>query len=49
MIHQSTQEWATKNFGSALLFNKKKVKRLIGIATRLAEAKGTSLACQMIM
>lgn len=44
MTHQNTQEWAIKNFGNALLFNKKKVKRLVGIATRLAEAKGTSLA-----
>lgn len=44
MTHQSTQEWAIKNFGSALLFNKKRVKRLVGIATKLAEAKGTSLA-----
>jgi hypothetical protein len=44
MIYQDTQEWAIRNFGNALLFNKKKVKRLIGIATRLAEAKGTSLA-----
>jgi hypothetical protein len=44
MTHQNTQEWATQHFESAQLFNKKKVKRLIGIATRLAEAKGTSLA-----
>ncbi len=44
MTHQSTQDWATKNFEHASLFNKKKVKRLIEIATRLAEAKGTSLA-----
>lgn len=44
MTHQATQEWAINNFGNALLFNKKKVKRLIEIATRLAEAKGTSLA-----
>lgn len=43
-MSHSIQEWATKNFGSALLFNKKKVRRLVGIATRLAEAKGTSLA-----
>lgn len=41
---QNTQEWAMKNFGNALLFHKKKVKRLVRIATRLAEAKGTSLA-----
>ena len=44
MFHQNIQEWAVKNFGSTLLFNKKKVKRLVGIAARLAEAKGTSLA-----
>lgn len=44
MNHVSTQNWAEKNFGNALLFNKKKVKRLVGIASRLAEAKGTSLA-----
>lgn len=44
MNHTNTQEWATKNFGNALLFNKKKVNRLVRIATRLAEAKGTSLA-----
>jgi hypothetical protein len=44
MTHQNTQEWAIKNFGNALLFNKKKVKRLVEIATRLGEAKGTSLA-----
>lgn len=44
MNHESTQKWAIKNFGNALLFNKKKVKRLVRIATNLAEAKGTSLA-----
>jgi hypothetical protein len=44
MNHTRTQEWAIEHFGNALLFNKKKVKRLIGIATRFAEAKGTSLA-----
>lgn len=44
MTQESTQVWAIKNFGNALLFNKKKVKRLVGIATKLAEAKGTSLA-----
>jgi hypothetical protein len=44
MINESTQAWATKNFGNALLFNKKKVNRLVKIGTRLAEAKGTSLA-----
>lgn len=44
MAGNSAQEWAIKNFENAALFNKKKVKRLIGIATRLAEAKGTSLA-----
>lgn len=36
--------WANKNFINAPLFNKKKVSRLVNIATRLAEAKGTSLA-----
>lgn len=44
MTHQSTREWAVRNFESTLLFNKKRVKRLVGLATRLAEAKGTSLA-----
>lgn len=44
MVNVNTQEWAIKNFGNAPLFNKKKVNRLITIATRLAEAKGTSLA-----
>lgn len=44
MIHQSTQNWAIKNWGNALRFNKKKVNRLVGIATRLEEAKETSLA-----
>lgn len=44
MTHGSTQEWAIKHFGNALLFNKKKVKRLVKIAARFAEAKGTSLA-----
>ena len=44
MTTNSIQKWAIKNFGSARLFNKKKVNRLVGIATRIAEAKGTSLA-----
>lgn len=44
MSHLNHQEWAIKNFSKALLFNKKKVKRLVGVAVRLAEAKGTSLA-----
>lgn len=44
MICSNIQEWAIENFGNARLFNKKKVKRLVEIATRLAEAKGTSLA-----
>lgn len=44
MTYGSTQEWALKNFGNTALFNKKKVKRLVAIASRLAEAKGTSLA-----
>jgi IS4 transposase len=44
MTHESIQTWAIKNFGNALLFNKKKVNRLVKIGTRLAEAKGTSLA-----
>lgn len=39
-----TYSWAEKNFKSAALFNKKKVKRLIEIGARLAEGKGTSLA-----
>lgn len=44
MSHIATQEWAIKNFGKALLFNKKKINRLVTIAARLAEAKGASLA-----
>lgn len=44
MTCQNTQEWATEHFGCTQLFNKKKVKRLISIATRLAEAQGTTLA-----
>jgi hypothetical protein len=44
MINSSTNEWAKRNFGSTALYNKKKVNRLVNIATRLAEAKGTSLA-----
>ena len=44
MIYTNTQEWAKTNFGTALLFNRKKVSRLVRIAARLAEAKGTSLA-----
>lgn len=44
MTHQDIQKWATKNFSDALLFNKTKVKRLISIAAKLSEAKGTSLA-----
>lgn len=44
MNHTNTQEWAIKNFGNALLFNKKKVNRLVKIGDRLAQAKGTSLA-----
>lgn len=44
MNHTNTQKWATKNFGNVLLFNKKKVNRLVGIASRLAAGKGTSLA-----
>lgn len=44
MTQSSAQEWATKNFGNAALFNKKKVNRLVNIGIRLAEAKGTSLA-----
>lgn len=44
MLHHETQAWALKNFGNALLFNKTKVKRLVKIAARLAEAKGSSLA-----
>jgi hypothetical protein len=44
MAYTNTHEWAIRNFGKAILFNKKKTGRLIGIAARLAEAKGTSLA-----
>ena len=44
MVHQHIQQWAINNFGDALLFNKKKVKRLIAIATQLAQAKGVNLA-----
>lgn len=44
MAYTNTDKWAIENFGNAPLFNKKKVNRLVGIASRLAEAKGTSLA-----
>lgn len=44
MTYTNTYEWAKTNFGNTLLFNKKKVNRLVGIASRLAEAKGTTLA-----
>ena len=44
MTHHEIQKWATNNFNSAPLFNKTKTKRLVRIAARLAEAKGTSLA-----
>jgi hypothetical protein len=44
MAQYNAQEWAVKNFGTALLFNKKKTQRVVKIATRLSEAKGTSLA-----
>ena len=42
MNYLNIQEWAKTDFGNALLFNKKKINRLIGIAGRLTEAKGTS-------
>lgn len=44
MAYTNTYEWAQTNFGNTLLFNKKKVSRLVSIASRLAEAKGTTLA-----
>lgn len=44
MMNHITLDWATKNFGNVQLFNIKKAKRLIGIAARLAESKGASLA-----
>jgi len=44
MVCKNINEWAIENFETALLFNKKKVKRLVAIAERLAEAKGNSLA-----
>lgn len=44
MTSNTIQTWAIKNFENTALFNKKKVMRLISIATRLAEAKGASLA-----
>jgi hypothetical protein len=44
MTYRNTQEWAKTNFGNASLFNKKKVNKLVGIASRLAETKGISLA-----
>lgn len=36
--------WAEKNFRSTRLFNRKKVNRLVLVASRLAEGKGKSLA-----
>jgi hypothetical protein len=42
--YTNTYEWSKTHFGSAPLFNKKKVDRLVTIAARIAEAKGTSLA-----
>lgn len=36
--------WAEQNFRTARLFNRKKVDRLVQIASRLAEGKGNSLA-----
>lgn len=44
MTYGSIQNWAKENFEGAKLFNKAKNKRLIAIATKLAEAKGQSLA-----
>lgn len=44
MTYTNTLQWAQTNFGNTPLFNKKKVNRLVSIAGRLAEAKGTSLA-----
>lgn len=44
MLNPSIQLWSKENFGNALLFNKKKVNRLVDIAGRLAEGKGVSLA-----
>jgi hypothetical protein len=42
--YTNTHEWSKTHFGDAPLFNKKKVNRLVAIASRIAEAKGTSLA-----
>jgi len=36
--------WALNNFGNVQLFDKRRTKRLVNIATRLAENKGQSLA-----
>ena len=44
MAYTNTYEWAKTNFGNAALFNKAKANRLVSIASRLAEAKGSSLA-----
>ncbi len=44
-MHQSSsQEWSEKNFGKVCLYNKKKTIRLVEIAARMANGKGTSLA-----
>ncbi len=37
-------DWAEKNFGTVQLFDKRRKKRLITIAERLGENKGSSLA-----
>jgi hypothetical protein len=43
-MNNNIQNWAIENFKDTALFNKARVQRLIAIATRLAEAKGASLA-----
>lgn len=43
-LHCNALAWAQKNFSGVCLFNKKRESRLIQIASRLAEGKGTSLA-----
>lgn len=43
-VESETLRWAKRNFGNTPLFNKKKIGRIIHIASRLAENKGVSFA-----
>lgn len=43
-IKSKTLDWAESSFGTVQLYDKRRTKRLINIACRLAENKGSSLA-----